>query len=233
MPRAFRCATARAMSFKHKIGNLMLSLAMSVLFFRWVRDSQSGMWVFRRVDPEGDEAGVATAWRFPRRSRSRRCAIRGSVSARSRFMYSSRLGEIKLNPWRDGFQNLCVPAEEALLAMSISAVVPVWNGRELLARLLDTLDAQTLPRRRSAGGGQRVDRRRAGNGARARRARDRDGAQRGLRRRGESRHSRSAREWIAILNSDVELAPDYLEKLTARRARWFATGKILDARRTA
>src|SRR5215813_7526367 len=38
----------RAMSFKHKFGNLLLSLAMSALFFRWVRDSQSGMWVFRR-----------------------------------------------------------------------------------------------------------------------------------------------------------------------------------------
>ena len=37
-----------AMSFKHKIGNLILSLAMSILYFRWVRDSQSGMWVFRR-----------------------------------------------------------------------------------------------------------------------------------------------------------------------------------------
>src|SRR5690242_18811414 len=38
-----------AMSFKHKIGNLILSLAMSILYFRWVRDSQSGMWVFRRA----------------------------------------------------------------------------------------------------------------------------------------------------------------------------------------
>src|SRR5512141_195142 len=38
----------RAMSFKHKFGNLILSLAMSVLLFDWVRDSQSGMWVFRR-----------------------------------------------------------------------------------------------------------------------------------------------------------------------------------------
>src|ERR1700756_5594970 len=37
-----------AMSFKHKIGNLILSVAMSLLYFRWVRDSQSGMWVFRR-----------------------------------------------------------------------------------------------------------------------------------------------------------------------------------------
>src|SRR5580704_10986655 len=37
-----------AMSLKHKIGNLILSLAMSILYLRWVRDSQSGMWVFRR-----------------------------------------------------------------------------------------------------------------------------------------------------------------------------------------
>ena len=29
--------------------------------------------------------------------------------------------------------------------MSISAIVPVWNGRPLLERLLDTLEAQTLP----------------------------------------------------------------------------------------
>src|SRR5215813_6864672 len=30
----------RVMSFKHKFGNLVLSVAMSILYFRWVRDSQ-------------------------------------------------------------------------------------------------------------------------------------------------------------------------------------------------
>jgi GT2 family glycosyltransferase len=36
-------------------------------------------------------------------------------------------------------------------------------------------------------------------------------------------------EWIAVLNSDVELAPDYFSKLLAAgsAAVWFATGKIL------
>ena len=29
--------------------------------------------------------------------------------------------------------------------MMISAIVPVWNGRDLLARLLTTLEAQSLP----------------------------------------------------------------------------------------
>src|SRR3954470_17579945 len=44
----FPVRDSSAMSFKHKMGNLVLSTAMSALFFRWVRDSQSGMWVFRR-----------------------------------------------------------------------------------------------------------------------------------------------------------------------------------------
>ena len=48
----------QAMSFKHKFGNWMLSLAMSILYFRWVRDSQSGMWVFRRSDSEEHAAGL-------------------------------------------------------------------------------------------------------------------------------------------------------------------------------
>src|SRR5947209_3909888 len=36
----FPVRDARAMSLKNKVGNLVLSLVMSILFFRWVRDSQ-------------------------------------------------------------------------------------------------------------------------------------------------------------------------------------------------
>lgn len=94
-----------AMSFKHKFGNLVLSVAMSLLFFRWVRDSQSGMWVFRRsilqhLRLEAD--GMAF---------SEEIKIEALKSPAVRFreieiQYSSRLGEIKLNPWRDGIHNL-------------------------------------------------------------------------------------------------------------------------------
>jgi dolichol-phosphate hexosyltransferase len=95
----------RAMSFKHKMGNLMLSVAMSMLFFRWVRDSQSGMWVFRRSilkDMKLESDGMAF---------SEEIKIEALRNPRIRFgeisiSYSSRLGEIKLNPWRDGIQNL-------------------------------------------------------------------------------------------------------------------------------
>jgi glycosyltransferase involved in cell wall biosynthesis len=101
----------RAMSFKHKFGNLVLSIATSMLFFRWVRDSQSGMWVLRRsilkemkLESDGmsfSEEIKIEALRNPR--------IRfGEIS----IQYSSRLGEKKLNPWRDGFQNLAFLAKK-------------------------------------------------------------------------------------------------------------------------
>ena len=94
-----------AMSLKHKIGNLVLSVAMSLLYFRWVRDSQSGMWVFRRsiladMNLESDSMAF-----------SEEIKIEALKNPRVRFeeipvQYSSRMGEIKLNPWRDGFFNL-------------------------------------------------------------------------------------------------------------------------------
>jgi dolichol-phosphate hexosyltransferase len=94
-----------AMSFKHKFGNLVLSIAMSLLYFRWVRDSQSGMWVFRR-SILADMSLVSDSMAF-----SEEIKIEALKNSRVRFaeisiMYSSRLGEIKLNPWRDGFHNL-------------------------------------------------------------------------------------------------------------------------------
>jgi glycosyltransferase involved in cell wall biosynthesis len=95
----------QAMSFKHKFGNLVLSLAMSVLYFRWVRDSQSGMWVFRRSILQYMRL-VSDGMAF-----SEEIKIEALKSNRIRFteisiQYTSRLGEIKLNPWRDGFHNL-------------------------------------------------------------------------------------------------------------------------------
>jgi glycosyltransferase involved in cell wall biosynthesis len=95
----------RAMSLKHKLGNLVLSLAMSLLYFRWVRDSQSGMWVLRRSILDGmtlTSDGMAF---------SEEIKIEALKKHRVRFaeisiQYTSRLGEIKLNPWRDGFYNL-------------------------------------------------------------------------------------------------------------------------------
>lgn len=101
----FPVCDPKAMSFKHKVGNFILSIAMSVLYFRWVSDSQSGMWVFRRSilsDMTLESDGMAF---------SEEIKIEALKNKRVRFAeisihYTSRLGEIKLNPWRDGFHNL-------------------------------------------------------------------------------------------------------------------------------
>ena len=101
----FPVEDSHAMSLKNKFGNLLLSMAMSVLFLRWVRDSQSGMWVFRRSilkEMKLESDGMAF---------SEEIKVEALRSPRIRFreisiQYSSRLGETKLNAWRDGFSNL-------------------------------------------------------------------------------------------------------------------------------
>ena len=93
-----------AMSLKHKIGNLILSLATSLLYFRWIRDSQSGMWVFKRsilkkMTLESDGMAFSEEIKIE--------ALKsGARFEEISIQYTSRLGEIKLNPWRDGLYNL-------------------------------------------------------------------------------------------------------------------------------
>jgi hypothetical protein len=101
----FPVRDAHAMSLKHHLGNLILSLAMSILYFRWVRDSQSGMWVLRRSILEHmvlEAEGMA----FSEEIKIEALRNRGIRFAEISILYSSRLGEVKLNPWRDGMYNL-------------------------------------------------------------------------------------------------------------------------------
>ena len=76
-----------------------------MLYFRWVRDSQSGMWVFRRSilkDMRLEADGMAFSEEIKIEALRRPDIRFGEIS----IMYTSRLGEKKLNPWRDGVQNL-------------------------------------------------------------------------------------------------------------------------------
>ncbi|OGW14252.1 MAG: glycosyl transferase family 2 [Nitrospinae bacterium RIFCSPLOWO2_12_FULL_45_22] len=94
-----------AMSFKHYIGNKLLSLTMSLLYGQWIRDSQSGMWVFRkevlsRMKLESN--GMAF---------SEEIKIEAIINKDIKFKevpidYSQRAGEAKLKPWKDGFKNI-------------------------------------------------------------------------------------------------------------------------------
>jgi hypothetical protein len=60
------------------------------------------------------------------------------------------LGEIKLNPWRDGFHNLWFLLRKRFARGSqrfggavITVVIPNWNGGARLTRVLKDLGAQT------------------------------------------------------------------------------------------
>jgi len=114
--------------------------------------------------------------------------------------------------------------------MTISAIVPVWNGEELLRRLLRSLAAQSAPPAElivvdngSQDAAPDVARQ---AGARVIRMGHNAGfaaaVNRGIRE--------AAGEVVAVLNSDVELTPDYLRILAAaleESGAWFATGKLL------
>jgi len=112
--------------------------------------------------------------------------------------------------------------------MSLAAVVPVWNGREVLERLLASLEAQRqrpsellIVDNGSTDGAPDLARQRGARViAMGRNAGFAAAVNRGVRESGA--------EWITVLNSDVELAPDYLATLRAAEAP-FATGKILMA----
>lgn len=114
--------------------------------------------------------------------------------------------------------------------MTVAAIVPVWNGRGHLERLLDSLAKQTRPAdailavdNGSTDGAAELARER---GARVI-AMGRNAGFAAAMNRGIVECAPLKPEWIAALNSDVELAPDYLEKLAAADG-WFATGKLLN-----
>ncbi|MBZ5728192.1 MAG: glycosyltransferase family 2 protein [Acidobacteriia bacterium] len=116
--------------------------------------------------------------------------------------------------------------------MSLTAIVPVWNGRALLERLLASLEAQTeratellVVDNGSCDGAPDLARER---GARVIPL----GANLGFAAAVNRAIGESRGQWIAVLNSDVELAPDYFARLLAAAGGpgvWFATGKILAA----
>jgi glycosyltransferase involved in cell wall biosynthesis len=101
----FPTVNPEAMSLKHRIGNRILSLVMSVLFMRWVSDSQSGMWVFRRdILPKMNLISDGLA--FSEEIKIEAIRNREIGFREMSINYSQRLGEKKLEPWKDGFRNI-------------------------------------------------------------------------------------------------------------------------------
>lgn len=101
----FPLKNKRAMSVKHWVGNKLLSLLLSVLYLRWVRDSQSGMWVFERDSlKEMDLCSDGMAFSEEIKIEAIR---KRQIGFKEIYVdYSNRMGEVKLRPWRDGYRNL-------------------------------------------------------------------------------------------------------------------------------
>ena len=101
----FPLRNGNAMNFSNKIGNMVLTLTTMLLWFRPLRDSQSGMWVFRRSVlpklrltsngmPLSEEIKIEAIEKLGRRF------------AEVGIDYRPRIGEVKLQKWRDGWLNL-------------------------------------------------------------------------------------------------------------------------------
>ena len=101
----FPIQNPEAMAFKNLLGNKCLSLVMSLIYFRRVRDSQSGMWIFYKnalTQMKLESDGMA----FSEEIKIEALRNRAIGFQEIPINYSNRAGEIKLRPWRDGWSNL-------------------------------------------------------------------------------------------------------------------------------
>ena len=93
-----------AMHLSNRVGNWVLTVAAGVLFLRPLRDSQSGMWVFRRSCLERLRL-TSNGMAFSEEIKLEAVA-RGFRFGEAHIRYGSRVGEVKLQKWRDGWDNL-------------------------------------------------------------------------------------------------------------------------------
>ena len=101
----FPMQNPEAMTETNKMGNMILTIAMLVLYGKNIKDSQSGMWIYRtKVLPLMNLTSDGMPF-------SEEIKIEAIRSKEIRFgeyhvKYHPRIGEVKLEKWRDGFKNL-------------------------------------------------------------------------------------------------------------------------------
>ena len=92
-----------AMSAKHRLGNFALTFTSNLLFRVKIKDSQSGMWVFRR---EILDRLVLSDDGMPMSEEIKIEAFRKVRSLEVPIAYRKRVGEVKLSSWKDGWKNM-------------------------------------------------------------------------------------------------------------------------------
>jgi hypothetical protein len=101
----FPLKNPRAMSFSNKVGNGVLTIGMALLYGRPVRDSQSGMWIYRS-DVYGKLRLTSDGMAFSEEIKIEAIRASGVRFGEYHIDYHPRVGEVKLQKWRDGFRNL-------------------------------------------------------------------------------------------------------------------------------
>lgn len=115
-------------------GNWVLSMALTLLFGRYISDSQSGMWVFKRSILPMLEL-VSDGMSF-----SEEIKVEAFINPKIRaqevpIYYRARVGESKLNVWKDGLRNLLFLLRKRWLTLGFvrrrRAFCPVVPATEL------------------------------------------------------------------------------------------------------
>jgi glycosyltransferase involved in cell wall biosynthesis len=92
-----------SMSIKNRIGNAILNISLTILFFIRIKDSQSGMWLIRK------NAITRYHLKSDGMAFSEEIKIEAFMHSKAKELsvdYYERIGEPKLLAWRDGFKNL-------------------------------------------------------------------------------------------------------------------------------
>ena len=100
----FPLTDRNAMHFSNRLGNWVLTVAAGVLFFKPIRDSQSGMWVFRR--PALERMRLTSDGMAFSEEIKLEALLKGLKFGEGHIPYGARVGEVKLQKWRDGWNNL-------------------------------------------------------------------------------------------------------------------------------
>jgi hypothetical protein len=100
----FPLTDPRAMHLSNRLGNWVLTAAAAVLYRTPIRDSQSGMWVFKRAVLERLRL-TSDGMPFSEEIKLE-ALLRGLEFGEVHIPYGARVGEVKLQKWRDGWLNL-------------------------------------------------------------------------------------------------------------------------------
>ena len=105
---------SNAMSPRNRLGNSVLNLTTRLFFMIDLKDSQSGMWVFRK-DLLNSMHLNSDGMPFSEELKLEACHFAKCRWREVPIEYRDRVGKVKLSCWRDGLLNLCYLFRKRLL----------------------------------------------------------------------------------------------------------------------